>query len=157
MILSPRLSASATLSGLSGGALSFGAVPDDIVTALAPFFVGDPGPQGEAGPQGEVGPQGEAGPQGETGPQGESWQRTFETVAQGLEGYDYVINRAGGAVSTIVYDLGGGLSITKTLGRVGGVLTTITLSGDTPAGIDLVKTLTRDGGGNVTGATYGSA
>jgi hypothetical protein len=130
MILSPRLSASATLSGLSGGALSFGAVPDDIVTALAPFFVGQ---------------------------QGESWQRTFETVAQGLEGYDYVINRAGGAVSTIVYDLGDGLSITKTLGRVGGVLTTITLSGDTPDGIDLVKTLARDVDGNVIGASYGSA
>ena len=130
MILSPRLSASATLSGLSGGALSFGAVPDDIVTALAPFFVGDPGPQGE------------------------SWQRTFETVAQGLEGYDYVINRAGGAVSTIVYDLGGGLSITKTLGRVGGVLTTITLSGDTPDGIDLVKTLARDANNKFAGASY---
>lgn len=132
MILSPRLSASATLSGLSGGVLSFGVVPDDIVTALTPFFVGDPGPQGD------------------------SWARTFETVSQNLEGYPFSITRVDGSISSIVYDLGGGQAITKTLGRSGGVVTTITLSGDTPAGIDLVKTLTRSDGA-IVGVSYGSA
>ena len=130
--------------------------------------VGIQGPQGDVGPQGDTGLQGiqgiqgiqgEQGPQGvqgEQGPQGESWAETFETVAQGLKSYAYSIGRFDGSVSTIVYDLGSGLSITKTLGRVGGVLTTITLSGDTPAGIDLVKTLARDVDGNVIGASYGS-
>jgi hypothetical protein len=43
-------------------------------------------------------------------------------------------------IDTIVYDLGGGLSITKTFNYTLGVLTSIVLSGDTPSGIELTKT-----------------
>ena len=133
MILEPRISASAVLTGYSGGTLTLGALPEAISLALAPFYVG------------------------EQGDPGESWQETFETVSQNLNSYPATLNRSAGVLSSITFDLGGGQSITKTLGRVAGVLTTITLSGDTPSGITLVKTLLRDEAGNVTGYSYGSA
>jgi hypothetical protein len=44
-------------------------------------------------------------------------------------------------IDTIVYDLGGGLSITKTFNYTLGVLTSIVLSGDTLSDIELTKTL----------------
>jgi hypothetical protein len=94
---------------------------------------------------------------GRPGQNGSGGRETFETISKNLAAYPATILRVDGALVSLTYDLGGGLEITKTLGRVAGVLTTITLSGDTPDGIDLVKTLTRDGSGNVTGATYGSA
>ena len=58
-----------------------------------------------------------------------------DTRVVGLYGYD-----------SITYDLGGGLSIVKTFNfDVDGILTSIVLSGDTPSGIDLTKTLNYTG------------
>jgi hypothetical protein len=75
------------------------------------------------------------------GPQGSSWQRTFETVSKNLEAYPATFVRTNGVLTSIIYNLGDGLSITKTFGYAAGRLTAITLSGDTPAGIALTKTL----------------
>lgn len=69
---------------------------------------------------------------------------TFETVSNNLSAYDYAITRTGGEISSITYDLGGGLSIVKTINKTGGLVSSIVLSGDTPGGITLTKTLTRN-------------
>jgi len=66
----------------------------------------------------------------------------FETVSKNLKSYPYVFNYTAGVLTSIEYDLGGGLEITKTLNYTAGVLTSVVLSGDTPSGIDLTKTLT---------------
>ena len=79
----------------------------------------------------------------------------FETVSRNLNSKPFTMSRSGGVLQSITYDLGGGQSITKTLTRVNGTLSSVTLSGDTPSGIDLVKALQRDSGGNLTGVTYG--
>ena len=104
-----------------------------------------------AAPQIVVSPVGIQGPTGVAA-------ETFESVAQNLASLDHTAVRgAGGQIEAITYALPGGGSITKTLGRVGGVLATITLSGDVPGGIDLVKTLGRDAGGGFAGASYSGA
>jgi hypothetical protein len=104
-----------------------------------------------AAPQIVVSPVGIQGPPGVAA-------ETFESVAQNLASLDHTAVRgAGGQIEAITYALPGGGSITKTLGRVGGVLATITLSGDVPGGIDLVKTLGRDAGGGFAGASYSGA
>ena len=104
-----------------------------------------------AGPQIVVSPVGIQGPPGVAA-------ETFESLALNLAGLDHTAVRgAGGQIEAITYALPGGGSITKTLGRVGGVLATITLSGDVPGGIDLVKTLGRDAGGGFAGASYSGA
>lgn len=69
---------------------------------------------------------------------------TFETVSKNLESYPYELNYTGDQLTSIVYTTPSG-TITKTLAYSGSQLTTITLSGDTPASIDLVKTLTYTG------------
>jgi hypothetical protein len=122
--------------------------------------VGPAGPQGDVGPAGPQGDAGPAGPQGDAGPAGPQGDpgvaaETFESVAQNLAALDHTATRnASGQIEAIVYSLPGSGTITKTLGRVNGVLSTITLSGDTPGGIDLVKTLSRDQSGAFSGATY---
>jgi len=77
----------------------------------------------------------------------------FETVSKNLKSYPYVLTYGVDGIDTIVYDLGGGLSITKTFNYTLSVLTSIVLSGDTPAGIDLTKTLNYTGA-DLTGVTY---
>lgn len=71
---------------------------------------------------------------------------TFESVSKNIKSYPYTIAYSGGDVSTITYDLGGGLEVVKTFGYTSGDVTTVTLSGDTPAGIDLIKTISYSGG-----------
>ena len=79
-------------------------------------------------------------------------QITFETVSKNLD--------SSGAV--FAYDVSGNLtSITYSNGvvktfawGVGGDLTSVTLSGSTPSGIDLVKTFSYDGSGNLSGVSY---
>jgi len=88
---------------------------------------------------------------------GGSWQAfsggssigdSFETVSKNLRVYPYTLNYGGnGSLDNIVYNIGGGNSITKTLNYDGsGTLTSIVLSGSTPGGIDLTKTLTYTSG-----------
>lgn len=79
---------------------------------------------------------------------------SFETVNRNLRAVPYTINYdLTGRLQSIFYDLGAGLSITKQYGYVSGVLTTITLSGDVPSGISLVKTLLYTAG-KLTGVQY---
>ena len=74
---------------------------------------------------------------------------TFETVAKNLSAIDATLGYSGGELTTVVYASG----ITKTLGYSGGNLVTVTLSGSTPGGIDLVKTLSYTGT-DLTGVAY---
>ena len=69
---------------------------------------------------------------------------TYETVSKNLKSWDATFAYSLGVLDTITYTDGVD-SIVKTFGYTLGVLTTITLSGDTPGGIDLVKTLTYSG------------
>lgn len=77
---------------------------------------------------------------GYKGDTGDSWQQTFETVSKNLINYPSTLNYTGADLTSIDYTTGGG-TITKTFGYTAGVLTSITLSGDTPAGIATTKTL----------------
>ena len=71
---------------------------------------------------------------------GGSSSETFETVSKNLKGNPYVLNYSGNRLVSVVYTLDSG-SITKNLNYTGDLLTSIVLSGDTPAGIALTKTL----------------
>jgi hypothetical protein len=71
---------------------------------------------------------------------GGSAAETFETVSKNLKSWDGTFNYIGGALSSIVYTDGVD-TITKTFNYTSETLTSIVLSGDTPAGIDLTKTL----------------
>ena len=77
----------------------------------------------------------------------------FETVSKNLKSYPYTLTYGVDGIDTIVYDLGGGLSITKTFNYTLSVLTSIVLSGDTPSGIELTKTLSYTGV-DLTSVTY---
>ncbi|OQB08077.1 MAG: hypothetical protein BWY21_01465 [Parcubacteria group bacterium ADurb.Bin216] len=77
----------------------------------------------------------------------------FETVSKNLKSYPYVLTYGVDGIDTIVYNLGGGLSITKTFNYTLGILTSIVLSGDTPLGIELTKTLIYTGV-DLTSVTY---
>ena len=80
-------------------------------------------------------------------------QETFETVSKNLKSYPATLNYSGSALSNIVYSLGM-TTITKTFNyNIGGDLTSIVLSGDTPTGISLTKTLGYTSG-NLTSITY---
>lgn len=72
---------------------------------------------------------------------GESWQETFETVSKNLKTKPYTLAYSGDQLTSITYDLGGGQQIVKTFGYTGSKLTSITLSGIIPDGINTVKTL----------------
>lgn len=77
---------------------------------------------------------------------------SFETVSKNLKAWDYTLSYTGDSLTSITYT-SGAETITKTLGYAGDQLTTITLSGDTPSGIELVKTLTYTGD-SLTGVAY---
>jgi hypothetical protein len=117
--------------------------------------IGLQGPRGVQGVPGDTGPIGPQGIQGPVGPQGPTGaiEESFESVSKNLKAYPCVYNYTLGVLTSIVYDLGSGQSITKTLGYVTGRLETITLSGNTPSGITLVKTLLYTGA-DLTGVTY---
>jgi hypothetical protein len=117
---------------------------------------GPTGPMGPAGPAGVMGPTGTTGPAGAMGEQGECWAETFETVSRNLAAYPFTLVRDGlGRLGGVAYDLGNGQIINKTLVREAGRLSRIVLSGDTPAGVALIKTLERDGAGHLTAISYG--
>lgn len=71
---------------------------------------------------------------------------TFEAINKNLRSFPYTLTYSGSNVSTIVYNLGGGLSITKTFSYSAGKLTSIVLSGDLPVALEfLTKTLSYTG------------
>ena len=85
--------------------------------------------------------------------EGSSAEEAFETVSRNLRSHPYVLTYGGDDISSITYNLGGGQSVVKTLNYTEGVLTSIVLSGNTPNGIDLTKTLAYTGE-NLTSITY---
>lgn len=85
---------------------------------------------------------------------GRSWQEQFETVSKNLSSRPATLAYADGALSSVTYSLAGGGQIIKTFHRTAGRLTSIVLSGDTPAGIALTKTLTYAEGGALAGVAY---
>jgi len=77
----------------------------------------------------------------------------FETVSKNLKSYPYDITYdVDDNIDFIDYDTGSG-TITKTFGYTSGDVTSITLSGSTPGGIELVKSLVYSSG-NLTNVTY---
>jgi len=77
-------------------------------------------------------------------------QNSFETVSANLSAYDNVLNYDGsGNITSITYSNG----VTKTFNYTGADITSIVLSGATPGGIELTKTLTYSSG-SVVGITY---
>tara|TARA_R110000764_G_scaffold31979_1_gene72827 strand:- start:155 stop:1069 length:915 start_codon:yes stop_codon:yes gene_type:complete len=67
---------------------------------------------------------------------------TFETYNRNLKAYNFVANRTGDDITSLVYTKGTSV-ITKTFTRANGLLVSITLSGDIPAGIATTKTIVR--------------
>jgi hypothetical protein len=107
---------------------------------------GDTGSQGIQGFKGDTGIQGLKGDKGDTG----SFADTFETVSKNLSAKDFFISYdLAGNLLSLTYDNG----IVKTLGYTSGKLTSITLSGSTPSGIELTKKLTYTGD-ELTGVNY---
>lgn len=86
-------------------------------------------------------------------PGGATAEETFESVSKNLKSYPYELTYTGDDLTSIVYDLGGGLQIVKTLTYTGENLTEIVLSGDVPSGISTTKTLSYTGD-NLTDIIY---
>ena len=74
---------------------------------------------------------------------------SFETVNRNLDASDAAISYSGDQISSIAYSNG----ITKTFSYGVDGLSTVVLSGSTPGGIDLTKTLTYSAG-QLSGFTY---
>lgn len=74
---------------------------------------------------------------------------TFETINKNLSAEGATLAYSGENLLSLTYTNG----IIKTFGYTGDLLTTVTLSGSTPSGIDLVKTFTYTGS-DLTGVTY---
>lgn len=109
---------------------------------------GATGPAGPTGPEGPAGAAGATGATGSTGPAG-SAAETFETVSKNLAAEAATLAYTGDDLTSIAYASG----VTKTFAYGVDGLASVTLSGSTPGGIDLVKTLTYSAG-KLTGVTY---
>lgn len=77
-------------------------------------------------------------------------QETFETVYQNLPSYNVSYSYTNGSVATKSYSNG----ITVTYNYTNGDITSIVLSGSTPSGIDLTKTITYTSGGELDNISY---
>lgn len=77
---------------------------------------------------------------------------SFETVNKNLKSYNSTLGYQSGVLKTITYTFGAN-SIVKTFNYTDGKLTSVVLSGDTPSGITLTKTLTYTGS-DLTGVAY---
>lgn len=86
--------------------------------------------------------------------QSEISREFFETVSKNLKSFSNTFNYAGELLTSIVYDLGDGQSITKTFNYTLDLLTSIVLSGSTPFGIDLTKTFIYNTGQQLTNINY---
>ena len=106
---------------------------------------GKDGRDGKDGKAGAVYVGGGGGSAGATG----GLQDSFETVSANLAASDGVMSYTGQDLTSIAYSNG----ITKTLAYSLDGLASVTLSGNTPSGIALTKTLNYSGG-NLVGFTY---
>jgi hypothetical protein len=91
-----------------------------------------------------AGPPGPTGPAGPPGPQG-AIPESFELVAKNIRSYPAVLGYSNGVLATITYNIPTG-AVVKTFNYTDGLLTSIVLSGATPAGIALTKLLTYSDG-----------
>jgi hypothetical protein len=71
---------------------------------------------------------------------------TFESVSKNLRQYNYTLTYTLGVLTKIDYTVPSVGTITKTLNYSSGLLTSVVLSGSTPASIQLTKTLTYSSG-----------
>lgn len=69
-MLTPKYTASATLTGVGGGELVIAPADASLSVALIPFMRGDKGQDGAQGIQGPKGDKGDTGPAGPVGPAG---------------------------------------------------------------------------------------
>lgn len=92
------------------------------------------------------------GPEGPQGPPG-TVEDTFETISKNIKAYPFTIEYFEGNPIRIIYDLGGDESVIKTFGYTDELLTSITLSGNVPNGITLIKNLNYSQG-NLVGVSY---
>lgn len=97
------------------------------------------GPTGEQGIQGIQGPQGIQGEQGIQGPTG-LFEASFESVSKNLKSWNVVSSTS----NSLSYS-DGVSTVVKTITKPNATTVILTLSGDTPAGIDLIKTITLNG------------
>ena len=82
---------------------------------------------------------------------GSGAQDTFETVSKNQAAFDFTLAYEGGLLKTITYTNG----VIKTLNyNANELLTSIVLSGATPSGIALIKTLEYDAQANLISVTY---
>lgn len=82
----------------------------------------------------------EKGDTGATGATGTSYQEEFETVSKNLKSWNASFSYTGDQLTSISYTDGVD-TVIKTFNYTGSQLTSIVLSGDTPSGINLTKTL----------------
>lgn len=75
------------------------------------------------------------------GSSGSGISESYETVNKNIKAYPYDVSYIDGLVSVISYDTPSG-AVNKTFAYSSGKLSSVTLSGATPGGIDLVKTFT---------------
>lgn len=80
---------------------------------------------------------------------------TFETFSKNLKAYNKTVNYdANNDITTVVFDLGGGLQVTKTYNYLpNNDIDSIVLSGDIPNNINTTKTLSYNND-NVVAITY---
>ena len=88
--------------------------------------------------------QGPPGPPGPPGPSLPTPTNQFEAISKNLDSNPYTLNYTGAQLTSIVYTMPYG-TITKTFNYSLGKVVSIVLSGDTPAGISLMKTFTYSG------------
>lgn len=116
---------------------------------------GDRGPEGKQGREGAPGAEGARGPMGFTGPAGPSGGEdtyTFETVSKNIKAWNATLGYTGNQLTTITYT-NADQTIIKTFNYTDSKLTSLVLSGDTPSGIELTKTLLYTGD-LLTGVNY---
>lgn len=135
--------------GIPGQPLRIDAVPTADQIVVNQGQTGPQGPPGADGAPGPAGADGAVGPQGPEGPAGPAGSASFETVSKNIAAIDATLAYSGGDLETITYANG----IVKTFAYGVDGLATVTLSGATPGGIDLVKTLNYTLG-ELTGFTY---
>ena len=103
-------------------------------------LIGATGATGANGANGANGTNGTDGIDGIDGVDGASYQESFETVSKNLKTYPFTLAKTGSVLNSITYTLPVG-TIVKTFAYGVDGLSSITLSGSLPLGIQTVKTL----------------